>query len=63
MSNSPSPDEQCNCVAIIAKAGKGESRFWFSFLLSVTPIKKGSETLSNALPYDDDMGEDEEEGG
>ena len=48
--------------------GGGESRFCFSFLLSVTPIKKGGEILSNALEYDDDWGgeeeeEEEEEGG
>ena len=59
MANSPSPGADHNYVMIVAKAGQGENRCWFSFLLSVTAIKKGGEIVSNALEYDDDWGVEE----
>ena len=48
-----------NCVMIVAKAGQSENRCWFSFLLSVTAIKKGGEIVSNALEYDNAWGGEE----
>ena len=44
MANLPERPEECNCVAIAARAGKDQ---WFSFLLSVKPIEKGEEILSD----------------
>jgi hypothetical protein len=46
------------CVAIAACAG---ANVWFSFLFSVKSIKKGDEILSNALPFNEEWEEEEEE--
>jgi hypothetical protein len=58
LANSPSGPGMANCVAIAACAG---ANVWFSFLLSVKRIAKGDEILSNALPFNEEWEEEEEE--